>query len=176
MNIRLKARLDTGDLDHLIREVDVVYRRRLKERTELLRQRVADLIARQSEMIYRTSVADALIGESAPTGDVVVSVSEQGEDLTVVVATGKDAVFIEFGAGIHFNGEAGSSPHPDGGGLGFTIGSFGLGHGKREVWGYYDSGHNLHLTHGVKAEMPLYRTMIAVADDIANIATEVFSS
>lgn len=42
-------------------------------------------------------------------------------------------LFIEFGAGIHYNGSAGSSPHPKGNEFGYTIGSYGKGLGKKII-------------------------------------------
>jgi hypothetical protein len=105
--------------------------------------------------------------------DVVV---EDNGNMTLVIANGTDAVFMEFGAGVYYNGAVGSSPNPLGAALGFTIGSYGFGQGKKEVWGYMGEDGRLHLTHGTPASMPLYRALQSVVNDIEQIAREVFSS
>ena len=104
--------------------------------------------------------------------EVTVSL-DQRDNVTVVVAQGEDAIWVEFGAGVHHNGSAGSSPHPSGAELGFTIGGFGKGNGKKDIWGYYEGG-ELRLTHGTPAVMPMYNAMKMVCDEIVDIAREVF--
>jgi hypothetical protein len=83
---------------------------------------------------------------------------------------------MEFGAGVYYNGAVGSSPNPLGTGLGFTIGSYGKGNGRKEVWGYRGEDGEIHLTHGAPASMPLYKAVQSVSRDIARIAREVFAS
>lgn len=97
-----------------------------------------------------------------------------GENVSVVVASGEDAVWVEFGAGVYHNGAAGSSPHPKGNELGFTIGSYGKGNGRKTTWGYLDDDGELHLTHGTPATMPMYRAMETVSEEVYLIAKEVF--
>lgn len=80
---------------------------------------------------------------------------------------------MEFGAGVYHNGSAGSSPHPKGSELGFTIGGYGEGMGKRQTWGFYEDS-ELRLTHGTPAIMPMYNALKTVCDEIAGIAKEVF--
>lgn len=79
---------------------------------------------------------DDLTNESggARTAEVQVSIDER-ENVSIVIAAGEDAVWVEFGAGVYHNGSAGSSPHPKGSELGFTIGGYGKGMGKRQTWG-----------------------------------------
>ena len=82
---------------------------------------------------------------------------------------------MEFGAGVYHNGSVGSSPHPLGLALGYTIGSYGLGLGARNVWGFTDEYGDFHLTHGVPAQMPLYNAMMATMDEVEQIVREAFS-
>lgn len=93
----------------------------------------------------------------------------------ILITSGRELLFIEFGSGIYYNGAAGTSPHPKGQEFGFVIGSYGKGNGVKQVWGYYDEGGNLVLTHGVKATMPMYKAQLKIADDVYRIAREVFS-
>jgi hypothetical protein len=83
---------------------------------------------------------------------------------------------MEFGAGVYYNGAVGSSPNPLGTDLGFTIGSYGKGNGRKEVWGYCGEDGEIHLTHGAPSSMPLYKAVQSVLRDIARIAREVFST
>ena len=147
----------------------------VKRKTDELRERVAYFIAKDASAVFNTAVADDLIGEGAVIGSVNVVVEDNG-NMTLVIANGTDAVFMEFGAGVYYNGAVGSSPNPLGAALGFTIGSYGFGQGKKEVWGYMGDDGRLHLTHGTPASMPLYRAVQSVVNDIEQIAREVFSS
>lgn len=151
------------------------YRRLVLSKCEELRRRVAFLIATNARYVFSFAVADDLIGEGALIGGVEVTVMHDG-NITLVIANGEEAVFMEFGAGVYHNGPAGTSPNPLGLALGYTIGSYGLGNGRKEVWGYKGEDGQVHLTHGTPASMPMYRSMMAVANDIDRIAREVFRS
>lgn len=147
----------------------------VKRKTDELRTRVAYFIAKDASAVFNTAVADDLIGEGAVIGSVDVVVEDNG-NMTLVIANGEDAVFMEFGAGVYYNGGVGSSPNPLGAALGYTIGSYGNGNGAKAVWGFKGDDGALHLTHGVPASMPLYRALQSVVNDIEQIAREVFSS
>jgi len=155
----------------------------VKRKTDELRERVAELISNQAQATFNSSVADNgfRVINGSPVddtrfGEVTVTVEAQGNNTTVIIASGTDAVFMEFGAGVYYNGAVGSSPNPWGTDLGFTIGSYGKGNGRKEVWGYYGDDGEVHLTHGAPASMPLYKAVQSVSRDIARIAQEVFSS
>ena len=147
----------------------------VKRKTDELRERVAYFIAKDASAVFNTAVADDLIGEGAVIGSVDVVVEDNG-NMTLVIANGEDAVFMEFGAGVYYNGGVGSSPNPVGAALGYTIGSYGKGNGAKAVWGFKGEDGALHLTHGVPASMPLYRALQGVVNDIEQIAREVFNS
>lgn len=93
-----------------------------------------------------------------------------------LVVEGKDILFIEFGAGVHYNGAAGSSPHPEGVKYGYTIGSYGRGLGKNDYWFYRDGG-ALQKSYGTQATMPVYTAYKTLADKdtFLRIAEEVFN-
>jgi hypothetical protein len=59
--------------------------------------------------------------------------------------------------------------------LGFTIGGYGKGMGKREIWGFYEDG-ELRLTHGAPATMPMYRAVQSVIDNLPELARQIFST
>ena len=173
---------DPASIDRAVNEIRE-YSRWVQRKTDELRKRVAELISNQAQAIFNSSVADngfkVINGnpvDDTRFGEVTVTVQPEGDNTTVIIASGKDAVFMEFGAGVYYNGSVGSSPNPLGTALGFTIGSYGKGNGAKEVWGYYGDDGEIHLTHGAPASMPLYKAVQSVSRDIARIAREVFST
>ena len=149
------------------------YKKDIHNKTELLRQKVVEMLAEEIQQGFNGAIVDDIIG-SPKQADVRVSIDNKG-DITLVIADGEDAVWVEFGAGVYYNGTAGSSPHPKGAEMGFTIGDFGKGNGKKRTWGYYDEDGNLNVTHGTLALMPMSRAMITVCNNIQEIAKEVFA-
>lgn len=91
-----------------------------------------------------------------------------------LITEGSELLFIEFGAGVYYNGTAGSSPHPKGEEFGYVIGSYGKGHGVQKIWGYYAESGELVLTHGVEATMPVYKASLEIAENVVKIAKQVF--
>lgn len=167
----IRCRLSPRDIDDAIKELEK-YKREIIRRTDLLREKVAEKLAELSKNGFAGAVVDDLVRGGRKTADVEVSVVDR-ENVTLVIAQGEDAIWAEFGAGVHHNGSVGSSPHPKGSELGFTIGSYGKGMGKRDTWGFYEDG-ELHLTHGAPATMPMYNAVKTVCDEISVIAREVF--
>ena len=130
-----------------------------------------------AQLNFGNSIVDDVISGGVPhKAEVNVTVDERGS-ISVVVADGEDAVWCEFGSGVYHNGSVGSSPNPYGNDLGFTIGSYGKGHGKRQVWGYYtdpDTKTGLVLTHGTPATMPMYNAAQEILRKAVDIAREVW--
>lgn len=116
---------------------------------------------------------DDIINGAKRVADVSVSVFDNST-ISVIVASGQDAIWVEFGAGVFNNGSSGSSPHPKGQELGYIIGGYGKGMGKKSTWGFYEDG-QLVLTHGTPSVMPMYSATKTVFDNIYSIAREVFS-
>lgn len=164
--------LSEQDIDRAIREL-AQYKAEFTRKVELLRERVADRLAVEAQSGFNGAVVDDLIEGGQKFADVKVSVNNRG-NLSVVIADGKDAVWVEFGAGVYHNCSPGSSPHPNGAELGFTIGSFGSGRGKQQMWKFKNDDGERVWTHGTPAAMPMYRAVQTVCDDIQSIAKEVF--
>lgn len=170
----IRISLSGKDIDRAIKELEQ-YKQEIIRKTELLRIKVAERIAAFAQSGFNGAIVDDLTGESggARKANVQVSIDER-ENVSIVIAAGEDAVWAEFGAGVYHNGSVGSSPHPKGQELGLTIGGYGKGMGKRQVWGFYEDG-ELKLTHGAPATMPMYNAMKIVCDEIVAIAKEVFN-
>ena len=152
------------------------YKENFQRKVDTYRKRVAEEIAVYASAYFDNSIMDDVIGGTPRTPDVEVEWKDDGK-IAVVVARGKDAVWCEFGSGVYHNGSVGSSPHPKGGDLGFTIGSYGEGKGQQKVWGYYTDPENktgLVLTHGTPASMPMYNAAQEVLRKSVEIAREVF--
>jgi hypothetical protein len=114
-------------------------------------------------------------GDSDTTHSVKVRYTADGNARECkITLTGKDVAFIEFGAGVHYNTPVGSSPNPHGEKLGFTIGSYGFGNGKRDSWFYYDENKVPHRSYGTKAAMPMYKAEMEMLKKINKVAREVY--
>ena len=164
--------LSESEITEAIREVEK-FKQEFQRKVDLYRKRIAEEIANQASLNFSSSVMDDVINGSPRKPDVTVSFSDRGA-ISVVVADGEDAVWCEFGAGVYHNGSVGSSPNPYGNDLGFTIGSYGDGHGKQTAWGYYDEGGELVITRGTPASMPMYNAAQEIMRKAIEIAREVF--
>ena len=165
--------LSEQEVDRAIREL-ANYRRDFLRKVDILRERIAERIASEAQSGFNGAVVDDLVNGGQKIADVHVTL-DRGDSITVVIAQGKDAVWVEFGAGVYHNSTVGTSPHPRGAELGFTIGGFGTGKGKREVWGYKGKGEDtITLTRGTPAKMPMERAFLSVCSEIPEIVREVF--
>ena len=152
--------LSESEIDSAIKELES-YKQDILRKCDILRERIADKV-------------DDLTKESGGARKANVSVSvENGDNISVIIATGEDAVWCEFGAGIFHNGSVGSTPNPYSNNVGFAIGTYGKGNGAKKSWGFYENG-ELKITHGTPASMPMYNAVQAVAQEVEQIAREVF--
>lgn len=170
----IRCSLDPKSIEKAISEIRE-YKAEIVRKTDLLRRTVAEKIAEDARGGFASAVVDDLLPDSggARSANVDVTIDEQ-DNVSIVIANGEDAVWVEFGAGVFHNGSVGASPHPKGAELGMTIGGYGKGMGARNVWGFYEEG-VLKLTHGTPASMPMYNALTRVCADIVDIAREVWS-
>lgn len=164
--------LSEESIAEAIRELNS-YKNNIVKKSEQLRDRVAERISLESQRGFDGAVISDIVNGSPKYAKVSVSVEKTGA-VTLVIAKGEDAVWVEFGAGVYYNGSAGSSPHPKGSELGFAIGGYGYGMGKKKTWGFYEDG-DLFLTRGAPAKMPMYKALKSACDEINIIAQEVFT-
>lgn len=163
--------LSEKEIDRAIKELEQ-YKKEVIRKTALLQGKIAERIETEVRSGFSGAIVDDLLKGGSKTAQVSVSLDNR-ENVSVVIAAGEDAIWVEFGAGVFHNGSVGTSPHPNGSSLGFTIGGYGKGMGKKDTWGYYENG-ELKLTHGTPATMPMYRAVRTVCSEIAEIAREVF--
>lgn len=81
--------------------------------------------------------------------DSVVTSQASGNKGSVEMS-GVGAPFIEFGAGVYYNGNGSNYPLPRPAGI-VGIGEYGMGQGKQDMWKYGNK-----WTHGTPAAKPLY--------------------
>lgn len=167
----IKFSLNPDDIDKAIRELEQ-YEKDFQAKVDTYRQRIANEIAASASFNFGSSVMENKIRGGFRKPNVTVNVDERS-GISVVVANGEDAVWCEFGAGVYHNGAVGSSPNPYGKQLGFAIGTYGKGYGKKAAWGYYEDG-QLVITRGTPASMPMYNAVQEVTKRAIEIAREVF--
>lgn len=171
----ISFKLTANDIRRARKELED-YKQDIIQKTELFRKKVAERLEEEAKSGFSGAIADEIILKGGETirryAQVEVSVQDR-DATTVVIADGEDAVWVEFGTGVHYNGSPGSSPHPHGAELGLVIGGYGKGNGKKEVWGFYENG-ELMLSRGTPATMPMARAVTTVCQDIQEIAREVF--
>ena len=167
--------LDAASIDRAIRELHA-WREEIKEKCVTLRKRIAEEIRWSAEEGFKTAVVEDMLFGDPPENDVQVTIRHD-DTVSVIIASGTQAVFIEFGAGIYHNGPPGRSPHKWGEYNGFTIGSFGQHHGEKEQWTYFVGEHthdNKRATHGTPAAMPMYNGCEQAIRKLDELAREVF--
>lgn len=147
------------------------YKKDIQFKENLLRAKVAEFLRAEAQNGFNGAIVDDVIG--APRQASVTVTANPTGNPAVVIADGRDAVWVEFGAGVHHNGVAGSSPNPYGSKLGFTIGGFGKGNGAKETWGYFEDG-ELNITRGTPAKMPMANAITALCNEFPKLAREVF--
>jgi hypothetical protein len=182
MDRTIEVTLDPATVARALRDL-TAYQREVETRTRKFQQKMAELIAELSQRGYNTATGNVIVpqgktpsagtGLSSPAPKITASCTHESA-YSIVIAQGEEVCFVEFGTGVFFNGAAGSSPHPKGVELGLTIGSYGKGNGKKNVWGYYSDTGELILTRGMRAHPALYSATLYVANRVSQIAAEVF--
>ena len=146
------------------------YRNELNSKCRLFVQRLSETGIPVIEENISSSV-----GDSDQNHNTYIKLNSFGTySQASLVVEGKDILFIEFGSGIHYNGSAGSSPHPLGEELGYTIGSYGKGKGANDSWVYISSAGDPVISHGTKSTMPVYKAGVEIRREVLKIAKEVF--
>lgn len=169
MSKEISVQLNEKSIQKAIDELNQ-YKEAVKKKNEEFVRKLAEL----GIPIINQNIASAA-GDPDKSHNTYIKLNSFGDySQATLIVEGLDLLFIEFGAGVHFNGAAGSSPHPKGQEFGYTIGSYGKGQGKNDSWYYYaDSGESV-LSHGTQATMPMYRASVEIRNKIREVAREVF--
>lgn len=161
--------LSSKSISMAIKEIEK-YKKDLRNKNDEFVQRLCEI-----GLPVISDYASAASGDASKNYNSYIKVNSFGTySKATLIWEGKDILFIEFGAGIHYNGEPGTSPHPMGNELGYVIGSYGEGYGKQDYW-YYDDGTGAYVrSYGTEGTMPMYRSSLKIQEQIAKIAKEIF--
>lgn len=93
-----------------------------------------------------------------------------------LVVQNEDILFIEFGAGIHYNNS--KAKNEKAAELGYGVGSYpGQTHAfNNKGWWYTDEAGNSIHSYGTEATMPVYNAYREMVDQVERIAKEVFAN
>lgn len=170
-NRTIKMTLSHNSIQDAIKQLRA-YQNGLKSKNELFIKRLSEL----GIPVIDQNIAMAQ-GDSDKSHNTYIKINSFGDYAqATLVCEGSDLLFIEFGAGIHYNTPVGASPHSKGEELGYTIGSYGQGKGKNDSWTYYSESGEWVRSYGTEATMPVYKASEKIKQNIRKIAKEVFSS
>lgn len=165
----INIKLSQDSIQAAIKELDK-YKQNLISKNELFVKRLGEL----GIPIINQNISAAL-GDADKSHNTYIRLNSfESYSQAVLVCEGSDLLFIEFGAGIHYNGSASSSPHPKGNQFGYTIGSYGKGLGKNDYWYYKSESGESVRSYGTQATMPMYKASQEIRLKIRQIAKEVF--
>lgn len=168
---KINISLSQKSIQNAINEVRK-YQRELIDKNELFVRRLAEL----GIPVIDQNIAVAQ-GDSDKNHNTYIKVNSFGSySEAKLVVEGSELLYIEFGSGIHYNGSAGTSPHPKGEEFGYTIGSYGKGQGSKDFWFYYADTGEAVMSHGTQSTMPVYKASMEIIQNIRRIAREVFGS
>lgn len=167
--MKIKVKLSQGSIQEA--------RDQLTSTDEWLMEKTEELVRKLAE--HGIPVIDRKIAQAQGDSNKnhythVDIVSFQTYARATLVVEGRDLLFIEYGAGVHYNGHPHSSPHPYGVQKGYTIGDYSPKHlGLRDSWFYRDAG-GLHRSYGTEATMPVWSAYQSIIANYKKIAQEVF--
>ena len=106
---KISISLSQKSIQNAIKEIEA-YKRQFIDRNELFVRRLAEL----GIPVIDQNIAAAQ-GDSDKNHNTYIKINSFGSySEAKLVVEGSDLLFIEFGSGIHYNGSAGTSPHPKG--------------------------------------------------------------
>lgn len=184
----IKMGLNPRSIENAIKEVKA-YQKWLTDKANELVNELAKQGLEVARYGYGEDVKGFNMAEYAGTNDVTVYIEEK-DGVTALVAVGNAVLFIEFGTGV-------TKPdnHPEKPAGIAARGTYGKGHGKRKVWGFYGentgnagwfatvetkSGEKVEkiphvvLTRGNEASMTMYKTAKYLREIVETTAKRVF--
>ena len=161
MRRTIRVSLAPASIENAIKEI-TRFRQELQDKAKEITRRLAEIGLNQAQVMFTGAMYDG-------DNDVVVEV-EETERGYKVVARGEAVCFIEFGAGVFYNGnEAYPGTRPAGV---VGIGEYGQGKGKRRGWYYGDK----QFTRGNPPAAAMFNASADMKTQVARIIREVFSS
>lgn len=164
---------DSKRIDEATKAIEDM-RKEYEDKIVEFKHRLAEEICVRARMNYASAwYNDIIYPEDVAFKKQSVNVSVDWQDNNgevIITVNGSNAVWVEFGTGVYYNGAVGSRPHPWGDSVPCGIGEYGFGLGKNPFWWFNDFA-----TRGTEAQMPLYNAVIEVEQIAGDIAREVFN-
>lgn len=179
MNVTVNV-LSLISVENAIKDLDR-YIDKLKQLEEELPVALAEYGVPIAQMLYTNAAYDIFAHwgtdpyESpmqAEHPDIEVTM-EKGDKGAWIVAKGEKVLFVEFGAGVFYNGEEAYLGERPEGVVG--IGEYGKGYGNQKVWGFTDDAGEHHVTSGTPASNAMYFTEQEVIEHIAEVARRILN-
>lgn len=167
----IKFSLDPREIEKAIKELRE-YRRELNAKLE----KFITLLLEDGITVARTQLMST-VGDSVQ-GIIGFGVDNDGEIMSATVSLeGKDALFIEFGAGIAYNT---GRQHPLADEFGYGVGTYPSKHPPNRAmnpgyWYYRENG-ELVRSIGTGASMPIFTAAETMRNNLIKRASEVFRS
>ena len=175
----IKCDLSVESIDKAIRQLDR-YKKRLEKLNEKL---VKELVQKGYDVVdgILDVVPPSEINYDRPKVRKTKLVVTKNGVTASVTLTGEQALAVEFGTGVKFNGPLGTSRNPHGQELGWTIGSgsYGNWEGAQQAdnpdgWWYMDKNGEFQHTYGHIAYQPMTQAELAITSEVINIAKSVY--
>lgn len=168
--MKLEINLSPSSVKKALRQVKE-YQREMNNKNRLFVKRLAEVgIPVIESNIQRAD------GDSDKYHDTKITVHSFGDySQATLTVSGKDILFIEFGAGIHYN----NSQIPHASQFGYGIGTYNPGSDNAfnpEGWYYLDDSGVVQHSYGTEATMPVLKASNKIIADIRRIAREVYGS
>ena len=138
---KIKIELSEDGIDDLIKRLDD-FKHELQDLSDPVRQ-LCEMGEKTADQILTNALSNF---DGVRQGSVTSNVSGNSGE---IVMDGPGVAFIEFGAGVYFNG-SGNYPLPRPAGI-VGIGQYGQGQGMHDMWRYGGK-----WTHGTPASKPMY--------------------
>ena len=169
----IKCELGTSSIDNAIKELKD-YKQSINDKLNAL----VSALMQEGIEVARASLATT-VGDSVNGAIEGFGVNSDGNIVTAFVAlTGPDALFIEFGAGIHYNN---GNVNPKASEFGYGVGTYPSEHPPNRAinpgyWWYKDDAGDIHLSLGTQASMPIYHAAENARNTAIKKAIEIFRS
>lgn len=163
----IKIRMSRQSIQEAIKELE---RERVKflEKVKLFTRMLANDGVQIALYQIRTS-----IGDSQPP-NITLDIDEGGDYCSAYIQiSGKDFLFVEFGAGISYNPS--NPPHAAQYGMG--VGTYpGQTHAYDKGWWYIDDNGNKHYSRGTQGTAPLWNARETIRNEAIITALQIFRS
>lgn len=149
-------------------------------------ERFIEALEKWDELVERIAKIGFEVARSGFDFAVASSIDDDPVDVQLVKindgfqiqANGRSVCYLEFGAGVYYNG-MGSYPVPlppgiDGIGEHDTIADSGVSKGIYQAWGYYNKSGELVITRGNPSAQAMYQAKVEMEKQAEQIIREVF--